>query len=240
MPTNKGVKVWFLLVTGLLVTGLLGVPAYWLNSYCNHLNNFIYHIEQADQLSAEKELDFIGNFIRKTHRWRVLKWFGDRYFFSDFFKYEAVFVYLIGDYNNVINSLKERTQDNDSFVFDLLGRAKFRLAQAAYQYPKKTKAERQAIIDLVVLEISEDFKRAVQNNQGAVFDYIWNYDLSSEASSASRALAKPMLMPVPKLGDDEGDGDKLAPGRNKNEGKQKIGEENKALPGGLDKPKKKG
>ena len=206
-----------------------------------HRERLHFYLGSDDRESAQAELNNVKYFYVSARGWKV-DWLGSRFLPSgeDLVLYEIMATdYLIGDYKKVAESAVLRSS-KDYRAAHLVGIAKARLLQAQYRAERKApaakaKALKEKLSEQMVLEVSPYFKTAVENSPefgfpDPNFADRWNYDLTSDKSSAARLLEG--LLPQPKfilgIPQEEG-GDQ--PGRGQS-GPKRLNEESQPGQGG--------
>jgi len=184
-----------LLVTLALALGFfvfVGLPANALGNFYAHLDSVNESIRSGDVEVAKTELTEVTGFYDASRAWG-LQWFADAYLFRDAFLQRAAYVYLAGDYQTVVDDLKDKI--DDPRAAHLIGCAKFRIAQRRYRAiagrDSQALAQRAAIIQEVKETVNPDFERALRADASGRFSYKWNYDLTSDVDAIRRALAEP-------------------------------------------------
>lgn len=181
--------VWLLATVVVLFMALL---FYRLGSFYNHLDKFSLHIKIGEEVYARQELE-----ILRTMHPLVLDWgwgwlhrktgeLDRRYLMREHPLYEGSYGYLIGNYGAVISVLQDVRDKH--LAAQMLGAAKFRLAQAEYQKVTDVKV-RESIVKQVLSSVSNDFERAVRHGPSNHFDHQWNYDLTSNKDQTEKALS---------------------------------------------------
>lgn len=232
----------FVLLIAVLGT-LIGDCLFRLDYHRERLN---FYLSSDEQRLAQAELYNVKYFYVLARRWRV-HWFGSSFLPSgeDLVLYEVMATdYMVGDYKKVSESAVLRSS-TDYRAAHLVGVAKARLLQAEYRAERNksaAKALKEKLAEQMVLDVSPYFKTAVENSPefgfpDPNFTDRWNYDLTSDKSSAAKALEG--IQPQPKyiLGipqqQDEGD----QPGKSQS-GPKRLNEESQPGKGGD--PRKRG
>jgi len=221
---------------------LIGDCLFRLDYHRERLN---FYLSGDDRESAQVELNNVKYFYVLARRWRV-HWFGNSLLPSgeDLVLYEAMAAdYLVGDYKKIADSAVLRSS-TDYRAAHLVGVAKTRLLQAEYRAERNksaAKALKEKLAEQMVLDVSPYFKTAVENSPEFGFpdpNFIdrWNYDLTSDKSSAAKALEG--IQPQPKyiLGIPQQDGGDQ-PGKSQS-GPKRLNEESQPGKGGD--PRKRG
>jgi hypothetical protein len=192
---------WFKLLIQITTLVLMGIFLskffFTAAEFGNHVNNFIFHLKNNDPVRSKLELEYLHYFYNLSKKWKI-QWLADRYLFKDAIFYEAADLYLVEDWDAVINKLQSRLEDPKSYPYS---NARFRQAQQLYLSGKRKEA-----IDLVVKVVSQDFKRDLincLNNETEYlycFDRVWNYDLLSNPRYAEEALKQKKTKPKYILG----------------------------------------
>src|SRR3989338_4099744 len=215
---TKAVKPrsWPKLFVKLLVLAVLTVavvvPSLTVSNFCNHVEKFNFYLKTDDSVGTNRELAQFHYFYTLSAKWHI-QLLADKYLFTDSPFYESADTFLTGNWQEVRNQLKDKTDDPRSYPYGL---AKFRQAQAEYQATHKIKPP----LNFVMTEVRQDFERDLRNCLRVseyldCFDRVWNYDLASNKNDAEEALKQPGKMPGFILGplkENEEDGPGKPPG----------------------------
>lgn len=183
---------WFIASTMLLPVVLAAVIlSNTYGGFLDHLTRFNLAAESKDNDLAEQELTALDYYYGLATKWRMQR-LADKFFYKDTYLRKAIYTYLIGDYDKVVNDKNLQDRKDSHWVSQLIGSARFRKAKANYQ-KAKTSAERNKIIEMVMGEVCEDFRRAVENGPGpsVYFDHSFNFDLCSDANAVKKVLENP-------------------------------------------------
>lgn len=210
----------------------LSISIFTLANFSDSVKKLIFYIETNDAEMTKRQLIRLNYFYELSRQWRV-GWLADNYLFKDAPFYKVADSYLIGDWDAVINGLKNEFDDPRAYLYGdaLYRRAQYRL----YKTGKKKEA-----VELIQKEVSVDFEKAlricldssVAYNQ--CYDRVWNYDLATNKKDLEEALRSPVPQvkyilgppkeeagPIPPTGKG---GDNRKPGDGK-EGTEKPGQE---------------
>ena len=195
------------LVFAVLFLLAVALPARTLGAFYSHLDGLSDSVDREDFEAARAELDEVNGFYERARGWRF-QWFADSYLFQDAFLQQASYNYLTGDYAAVVADLADEI--DDPRASHLLGSAKFQLARQRYHAiaddDLQGEVMKLAIIQEVLDDINADYERAIRGDRTNRFDYKWNYDLTSDADAARRALEPLRQAEPPPLEEMQGEG----------------------------------
>lgn len=180
-----------------------------LANFSDNIKRFSFYVKTNDTEMTKKELIGLHYFYDLSQRWRV-QWLADKYLFRDAPFYKPADAYLIRDWEEVMNYLKERLDDSRAYPY---GNAKFRYAQFKLYQAGKTKEG----LNLVLTEVAADYEKALRNclDSGLpydqCFDRVWNYDLATNKKDAEEALKNPPPQVKYILGPPKRDGEPVLP-----------------------------
>ena len=208
---------------------LLSFPVSWLADYFTHLNQFSHGVKSQDRDEAQKGLEVLKEDYNHFVKWKF-QYPADRFLFAKIHLYEAEVSILNEDFEKVEKEdLKNRESWEASY---LLGISKFWTLHAAYQEAmrKKNKEKMNQILETVLTEVKADFEKCVKDGPGPAenFSCSFNYDLTSDPDSATKALANPKPQITYVLGKD---GDKPGRGPDKKKPPKKGDNDDKKSPG---------
>ena len=201
MPRNKNnhdlrrkKKKRLIIVTVILpIILVIGFLSYTIGGFYVHRQSFNLAIEAKENDLAEKELAALDYYYGLARTWRGA-WLADKYLYHGTYVDKAVYKYIIGDYNAVLEDEALKDHRDNHLVSQLVGVSKFRQAEALYG-AAKTDVEKEKILDMVTEEISEDFRLAVEHGPGpdTYFDHSFNYDLTTDKTAVKQAFEGPSL-----------------------------------------------
>lgn len=191
-----------------LVATVLSFTLFTLANFSDSVERFSFYVKTNDSDMAKKELVGLHYFYDLSRKWKV-QWLADRYLFGDAYFYEVADLYLIHDWDALLNGdLKDRLDDPKAYPY---GNAKFRRAQSLYRVGYEKEA-----LELVLTEVAVDYEKALRNCLGAkpyekCFDRVWNYDLVNNKKNAEEALKNPPPKVPFILGPPKKDGEPILP-----------------------------
>jgi len=194
--TNR--KPGFWLSAGLVLSVLFfGVSflASDLSVFYGHFNSFSYSVRNYDRDEAVQGLENLKSDYGVFSSWK-LRYFADRYFFNETYRYEAAVSILNENFEKAVNEdLKNR--EDDYYASYMLGIAKFKILHIAFQQAmaKKDKKQMAAILGLVLKQVRPDFEKCVKNGPGPAgnFNCSFDYDITSDPKSTQKALMNQKL-----------------------------------------------
>jgi hypothetical protein len=198
LVSELGTRRWGLtLALSLVFLIVVFVPVSMLARFYVRLDLLNDDLGRRDYTAAKVDLEHVTQAYATSRRWGVT-WLADRYLLRDVLLQRAAAAYLTGDYQSVVDALKDSVDDPRAAY--LLGCAQFRLAQRQYRgstgADPKSLADRSALLQHVAAEVNRDFERAVRMDPEDRFAYKWNYDLTADADAVKRALEQPETVPA--------------------------------------------
>lgn len=184
------IKLFVKLFLLTVVTIAVVAPALTVRNFCGHVKKFNFYLKTGDSVGTKRELEQLHYFYVLSGKWKV-QWLADKYFFNDAPFYETDDLYLIEDWKEVRNKLKDKLDDPRSYPY---GNAKFRQAQAEYRATRKIEAP----LNFVMTEVREDFERDLRSclkvsEYLECYDRVWNFDLAGNKKDAEEALKQPNM-----------------------------------------------
>ena len=184
-----------------------------------HYNRFSQSVRNYDYDEAKLGLEELNKDYNSFVSWKM-QYLADKFLFKEANLREAAVAILAEDYEKVEKG-DLKNQENNHLAAYMLGIAKFKELHEAFQQAmaKNDKKNMDAILGLVLEEVRSDFKRCVENGPGPKdnFNCSFNYDLTSDPSSAKKALMNPKPKPkyvlAPSSGEKKG-------GKSKEKGKK--------------------
>lgn len=202
-----------------------------LANFSDNIKRLSFYVKTNDTEMTKRELIGLHYFYDLSQKWRVQR-LADKHLFVDAPFYGPADSYLIGDWDKVMNDLKDRVDDPRAYPY---GNAKFRYAQFKLYRAGKTKEA----LNFVSTEVAADYEKALRNCLDSSASYlqcygrVWNYDLVTNKKSAEEALKGQKPQPKFILGPPKDDKDKVpTPSRDmgKKAGDGKEGEERPGEP----------
>lgn len=184
-----------------MIALLVVIPAHMYGKYYYYLDQLSDSIEKNDAEAAREHLFEVNYYYNVSKKIPFGEFFTDRYLFTEAWYNEALYKYIIGDYQKVVNDLEGR---QDYRAQHLIGNSLFMLARA--EFLKTTDEEKKAeIIAKVVEEISPYYERSLRLMPEDVsevdhFKDRWNYDMTSDPATAAGALSTLGKIPIFILG----------------------------------------
>lgn len=181
-----------------------------LSNFSDNVKRLSFYVKTADAEMTKKELINLHYFYGLSRNWKA-QWLADKYLFRDTPFYEAADFYLIRDWKEVQDALKEKLDNPKAYPY---GNAKFRHIKALYQANGISLKD---AVDLVLKEVATDYEKALRNclNSGAAhnqcFDRVWNYDLATNKKNSEDALKSPLPQAKYILGPPKKDGQPILP-----------------------------
>lgn len=203
-------KVFIAATLVLPIVVIIGLLSYALGGFYIHRQAFNLAAESKEIEVIERELAALDYYYGLAKKWQI-GWLADRYFYHGTYVDQAIHKYLIGNYDGIIDDDVLKDHRDNHLVSQLIGVSKFRRAEALYKNAK-TDDEKEKIIDMVIEEVSEDFRMAVEHGPGpeVYFDHSFNYDLATNRQAVKMALEGP---PLPRLKLQYGFGNKPGDGQ---------------------------
>jgi hypothetical protein len=205
-------RLFFIATLFLPLFVFIGLFSSLVGNFYYHRNLFNLAAEAKDNVLVEQELAALDYYYGLATKWKM-RWFADRYLYQEAYIDKAIYDYLIGDYASVISSEELMNHRDNHLIYQLIASSRFRQAEALYK-AAETDEEKEKIIELINLEISEDFRMAVEIGPGPneYFDHTFNYDLAVDPELAKQALEAPGLPRLkleykPGLDDESGEED---------------------------------
>ena len=204
---DQGFKFLIGFVLSVIFLAGVAMPSLSMSGFYQNLDELSDSVRRGDFEQAETDLSEVTDFYESSRSWG-LQSLADSYLFRDAFLQQASLNYLTGNYQEVVDDLADEVDDARASY--LLASAKFQLAKAQYRSIPADAEDagvlRQAIVQQVLDDVNADYERALRSDASALFNYKWNYDLTSDEDATRRALEGPQPTEPPELEQMKGEG----------------------------------
>ncbi len=206
-----------------------------VSKFYKSLDAYSGAVSRGDQLAVRDNLEDLRHFpdLNKKLEFAGLDFIANKYLFKDFRYYESAYDYMTGNYERVIDQLKD---DEDFYAHFIRANAKWRTAQGLIEQNLSSSTIRiEPALKSVQMAaaLKEDYAECIKKDQKSSISPKWNYDLVTDPNALARGLMpKPQKVRV-VLG--RGGKNKKGEGQDKGEGPKghdlKDGKESPEQPG---------
>ena len=215
--TGKRIIIAVMLSVGFFSAALV---SFTIGRFKGTLDEFSGAIVRGDQLAARDGFQNLQYFYELNKKLPVLSNITGKYFFKDAQYYKSAYDYLTGNYDKVINELKN---SDGYWAHFIRANSRWRQAQGimeqSLQMNEELKQEMQKLATGIVLSTKDDYEQAVRKDPNSSLPPKWNYDLTTDAAAMMGALM-PKQLKIKKI---LGRGGKEDKGPSKEKGKDQEG-----------------